>query len=147
MGRDLVVGGGMPQGPPPGPPAELTEGQRGVAAGGGFLESRVAAAEGQGKGYPDRSGPQGPSMSDRDKIGKIKWERDQLKIAIGEVSRRTKGWENLGFNDIITAAKEDPNSIPDEFRGELEAWLARDDQLQLLIGGSGDRVWPGPGGG
>lgn len=143
----MEVGGGMPQGPPPGPPAELTIPQQMLAGGGGFPESRVAAAEAQGTGYPGHGRPQGPSMSDRDKIGKIQWERDQLKIAIGEIARKTKGWENLGFNDVITAGREDPDSIPDEFRGELEAWFARDDQLQLLIGGSGDRRWPGPGGG
>jgi hypothetical protein len=83
-------------------------------------------------------------MSDREKLGKIQWEKDQLKIAIGEISRKTKGWENLGWNDVLTAAREDPNSVPDTFRGEVEAWIARDDQLQLLMGRSGDRRWPGP---
>jgi hypothetical protein len=144
MGQDLMIGGGMPQGPPPGPPATLTEGQGIVAAGGAYTEPRSTAARAQGEGYPDRTGPQGPTMSDRDKLGKIQWEKDQLKIAIGEISRKTKGWENLGWNDVVTAAREDPNSVPDAFRGEVEAWIARDDQLQLLMGGSGDRRWPGP---
>jgi hypothetical protein len=142
--QTMPVGGGMPTGPPPGPPATLTEGQGLVAAAGSFPEPRSTSARAQGEGYGNRGTGRTSAGQDtfRKEMGKLGNELDLLETDIMEVARTQRGWEELPFKEIIRRSMDKPDSIPREFRRELEHWFAKADQLKTYMGGGQGQAEP-----
>ena len=142
--QTMPVGGGMPEGPPAGPPETLTEGQRSLLTG---QESKIGYAEAQGSGY--QQGPKPPSDSRQKEMAKLGYELDTIQSSVMEIAARQRGWEGLSFKEIVERAATKPDSIPPEFAMELGDWMNKGRQLKAYMGGgSGQperKVWK-PGG-
>ena len=109
----------------------------------------TAAAAAQGEGYPSQGRTRLPA-AERKEIAKLGNELAMLQSDIMEVARRQRGWEGLSFKEIVERRAEKPDSIPVEFRRELEDWFSKADQIRSYMGGGGGQPrgreqWTPPG--
>jgi hypothetical protein len=125
----LQVGGGLPEGPPQGPPLDMTDAQGMLAAAGGYKEQPSAAAAVQGEGYA--KGQQGGKVSNADirAFGKAKADLARAEnILVTQLPEKHPLAGKTGA-EIVAEFQKNPDAIPPHMRRSFMEYMVTQQEI------------------